>query len=104
MRIILEPVNFRWSSQNVAIKFNLYIELRHQINNGLLLLYPLGIIDVGGKPFEGHCRFWCQGIAQKFFRTVDTSFDTKMMVKSGAIEIVFKFHKIFQSDLLTGPA
>ena len=34
--------------------------------------------------------FWCQGIAQKFFKTFDTSFDTKMMVKSGAIQIIFK--------------
>ena len=48
--------------------------------------------------------FWCQGIAQKFFRTFDTSFDTKMMVKSGAIEIIFKSHEPFQSYLLTGLA
>ena len=32
--------------------------------------------------------FWCQGIPQKFLQTFDTSFDTKMMVKSGAIEII----------------
>ena len=30
--------------------------------------------------------FWYHGIAQKFFKTFDTSFDTKMMVKSGAIK------------------
>ena len=48
--------------------------------------------------------FWCQGIAQKIFRTFDTSFDTKMMVKSGAIEIIFKSHEPFQSYLLTGQA
>jgi hypothetical protein len=48
--------------------------------------------------------FWCQGIAQKFFRTFDTSFDTKMMEKNGAIEIIFKIRKPFQSYLLTGLA
>ena len=41
--------------------------------------------------------FWCQGIAQKFFRTFDTSFKTKMMMKSGAIEIIFKFHEPSQN-------
>ena len=34
----------------------------------------------------------------------DTSFDTKMMVKSGAIEIIFKSHKPYQSYQLTDPA
>ena len=47
--------------------------------------------------------FWCQGIAQKIFRTFDTSFDTKMMVKSGAIEITFKSYKPL-SYLLTAQA
>ena len=54
-----------------------------------------------------HCKLlvvWCQGIAHKFFRTFDTSFGTKMMVKSGAIEIIFKSRESFQSHLLTGPA
>ena len=37
--------------------------------------------------------FWCQEMAQKVFRT---SFDTKMMVKSGAIEIIFKSNLSFQ--------
>ena len=46
----------------------------------------------------------CQGVAQKFFRIFDTGFVTKMMVKSGAIEIIFKSHKLFQSYLLTGQA
>ena len=45
---------------------------------------------------------WCQGIAQKIFRTFDTSFDTKMMVKCDAIEIIFKSHEPFQRYLLTG--
>ena len=31
---------------------------------------------------------YCQGIPQKVLQTFDTSFDTKMMVKSGAIEII----------------
>ena len=43
----------------------------------------------------------CQGIAQKIFRTFDTSFDTKMMVNSSVIEISFKSHEPFQSYLLT---
>ena len=94
MTIILEPVNFRWSSRNVAFKFNLCVELRRQINNGLLLLYPLGIIDVDGK---GTVDFWFQGLAQNFFRIFDTSFDTKMLMKGNAIEISFKFHGTFQS-------
>ena len=34
----------------------------------------------------------------------DISFETKMMVKSGAIEIIFKSHEAFQSYLLTGQA
>ena len=46
--------------------------------------------------------FWCQGIAQKIFRKFDTSFDSKMIVKSDAIEIIFKSHEPFQSYLLTG--
>ena len=40
--------------------------------------------------------FWCQGIPQKLIRTFDTSFETKMMVKSGAIEIIFKPKESFQ--------
>ena len=48
--------------------------------------------------------FWCQGIAQKFFGTFDTSFDTNIMVKSGAIKIFFKSYGPFQSYLLTGQA
>ena len=95
MTIILEPpVNFRWSSRNVAFKFNLYVELRRQINNGLLLLYPLGIIDVDGK---GTVDFWFQGLAQNFFRIFDTSFDTKMIVKIYTIEIIFRSYQPFQS-------
>jgi hypothetical protein len=47
-------------------------------------------------------RFWCQGIAKIFFRMFETSFDTKMMVKSGVIEIIFKSLEPFQSYLLTG--
>ena len=39
--------------------------------------------------------FWCQGIAQKFFMKFDTSFESKMMVESGAIEIIFKSHEPF---------
>ena len=31
-------------------------------------------------------------------------FEIKMMVKSGAIEIIFKSHEPFQSYQLTGPA
>ena len=34
----------------------------------------------------------------------DNTFETKMMVKSGAIEIIFKSHEPFQSYLLTGKA
>ena len=41
--------------------------------------------------------FWCQRIAQKNFRIFDTSFDQKLMVTSGAIEIIFKSHEPFQS-------
>ena len=41
--------------------------------------------------------FWCQGIEKQFFRIFDTSFDTKMMVESGAIEIILKSHEPFQS-------
>ena len=33
-----------------------------------------------------------------------TSFDTKMMVKIGAIKIIFKSHKPFQNLSLTGQA
>ena len=36
--------------------------------------------------------------------STDTSFETKMMVKSGAIEIIFESHEPFQSYLLTGQA
>ena len=35
---------------------------------------------------HGTVGFWCQGIAQKFLQTSDTSFDTKIIVKCGAIE------------------
>ena len=35
---------------------------------------------------------------------IDTSFETKMMVKSGAIEIIFKSYEPFQSYLLTDQA
>ena len=36
--------------------------------------------------------------------STDTSFDTKMMVKIGAIKLIFKSHESFQSYLLTGQA
>ena len=48
--------------------------------------------------------FWCQGMAQKVFKTFGTSFTTKIMVDSGAIESIFKFNEPFQSYLLTGQA
>ena len=43
--------------------------------------------------------FW---IPKRQAISTDTSFETKMMVKSGAIEIIFKSHESFQSHLLTG--
>ena len=43
--------------------------------------------------------FW---IPKRQAISTDTSFETKMMVKSGAIEIIFKSHEPFQSYLLTG--
>ena len=36
--------------------------------------------------------------------STDTSFEKKMMVKSGAIAIIFKSNEPFQSYLLTGQA
>ena len=45
--------------------------------------------------------FW---ITKRQAISTDTSFETKMMVKSGAIEIIFKSHEPFQSYLLTGQA
>ena len=44
--------------------------------------------------------FWCQGWAQKIFRTFDTSFETFMMVKNDAIAIIFKSHEPFKRYLL----
>ena len=49
------------------------------------------------KGGRGDTSFWCQGIVKKILRTFYTSFETKMMVKSGAIEIIFKSRKPFQS-------
>ena len=43
---------------------------------------------------EPHSRFMVSGITQKLLRIFDTSF-LKMMVKVGAIEIVFKYHELF---------
>ncbi len=45
--------------------------------------------------------FW---ITKRQAISTDTSFETKMMVKSGAIEIIFKSLEPFQSYLLTGQA
>ena len=45
---------------------------------------------------HGTVGFWCRGIAQKFLQTSDTSFDTKIIVKCGAIEFVFKSHETLQ--------
>ena len=51
-----------------------------------------------------HCRFLVEGNTKKILQTFDTGFETKMMVKSGAIKILFKSHEPFQSYQLTGPA
>ena len=45
--------------------------------------------------------FW---ITKRQAISTDTSFETKMMVQSGAIEIIFNSHEPFQSFLLTGQA
>ena len=45
--------------------------------------------------------FW---ITKRQAISTDTSFETKIMVKSGAIEIIFKSHEPFQSYLPTGQA
>ena len=45
--------------------------------------------------------FW---ITKRQAISTDTSFETKMMLKSGGIEIIFKYHEPFQSYLLTGQA
>ena len=45
--------------------------------------------------------FW---ILKRQAISTDTSFETKMMMKSGAIEIIFKSHEPLQSYLLTGQA
>ena len=50
-------------------------------------------------PSTMQCRFLVPGNTTK---KIDTSFDTKMIVKSGAIEIIFKSHKPIQSYLLNG--
>jgi hypothetical protein len=63
-------------------------------------IFMFWLIIKGELLWKSTVGFWCQGIGQKFFRTFDTSFETKMMVKSGAIEIIFKSHKPFQSYLL----
>ena len=42
--------------------------------------------------------FWCQVIHKKFLQRFDTTrFETKMMVKIYAIEIIFKSDEPFQS-------
>ena len=43
-------------------------------------------------------------LPQKFLQRFDTSFETKMMVKSGAIEIIFKFHEPFHKYQLSSLA
>ena len=48
--------------------------------------------------------FWCHAIHKKFLQRFDTRFETKMMVKIYAIEIIFKSHEPFQSYQLTAPA
>ena len=45
--------------------------------------------------------FW---ITKRQAISTDTSFETKMMLKSGAIEIIFKSHEPIQSYLLNGQA
>ena len=45
--------------------------------------------------------FW---ILKRQAISTDTSFETKMMVKRGTIEIIFKSHELFQSYLLTDQA
>ena len=48
-----------------------------------------------------YISFW---IPRRQAISTDTSFEIKMMVKTYAIEIIFKSHKPFQSYLLTGQA
>ena len=47
--------------------------------------------------------FQCQAIHKKFLHRFGTRFETKMIVKIYAIEIIFKSHGPFQSYKLTGP-
>ena len=48
--------------------------------------------------------FVCWAIHKKILHRFDTRFETKMMVKIYAIEIIFKFHEPFQSYKLIGTA
>ena len=53
------------------------------------------------SPHSACILFW---IPKREAISTDTSFETKMMVKRGAIEIIFKSHEPYQSYLLTGQA
>ena len=52
---------------------------------------------------EFHFRFLVPCNAKKILRRFDTNFETKMMMKIYATEIIFKSHEAFQSYQPTGP-
>ena len=57
-------------------------------------------------PYQNKCTlgFWCQGIAQKFFRTFETSFETKMCMKcSRKVRYLIFFSLLFRWLLKTLP-
>ena len=69
-------------------------------NNSDLFFCVYDYLSVG----QVHHNYTVFRILKRQVMSTDTSFDTKMMVKSGAIEIIFKSHEPFQSYLLTSQA